>query len=99
MLGRPVVSGLLARGYRVRLFTRNVDKSRSLFGDHVTLVVGSVVDPGRLEKALSGCRAVHISLPQESERTVAQQVVNLSSVGTLEQITYVSATSASEENR
>ena len=48
---------------------------------------------------MKGCDAVHINLTQESELTATQHVVDLARGMGLERVTYVSATTAREENR
>lgn len=99
MLGRPVADALLAAGHRVRLLTRNVEKARKVLGSNIQLMEGSAVDPADLQRAVSGCNAVHISLPMDSELEVVRQVLGLAQEVGLKRITYVSATSACPENR
>jgi uncharacterized protein YbjT (DUF2867 family) len=48
---------------------------------------------------MSGCDAVHINLTQESELTATQHVIDLATGNSLNRVTYVSATTACEENR
>jgi uncharacterized protein YbjT (DUF2867 family) len=99
VLGNPVVRSLAARGYTVRILARNAEKARRMFGSTVEVVEGDSRDRDRMKSAIAGCDAVHISLPQESELTAVQHVVDLASAENLERITYVSATSVCEENR
>jgi uncharacterized protein YbjT (DUF2867 family) len=99
MLGQPVTRGLVDKGHRVRVLTRNAENARRMFGDTVEVIEGSVLDRDRIQTAMSGCDAVHISLPQESELTATQHVVDSGGRDTLKRVTYVSATTAREENR
>jgi uncharacterized protein YbjT (DUF2867 family) len=58
MLGRPVVDALVEAGTPVRVLSRYSQPDRP----GVTFMTGSVTDPASLRTALTGCRAVHISL-------------------------------------
>lgn len=99
MLGQPVTRCLADRGHRVRVLTRSAEKVRRIFGNTAEIVEGSAVDRDSMRTALAGCDAVHINLTQESELIAMQHVVNPASGNRLERITYVSATTACEENR
>lgn len=99
MLGQPVTHGLVEKGHRVRVLTRSVERARSMFANAVELVEGSALNRDDIQAALSGFDAVHISLPPESELTATQHVVDLAQGSGLNRVTYVSATTAREENR
>jgi len=99
MLGRPVVRRLVENGHGVRALVRNVEKARQLLGDHVEVVKGSALRGDDVGAAIGGCDAVHVSLTQDSELVAMQHVVDLAPSHHLERITYVSATTAREENR
>ena len=98
MLGRPVVHCLTDKGHTVRILTRNIQKTHNLFGDTVDIVEGTATNREDIRTALMGCDAVHINLTPASEFAVTRNVVDLAE-GQLERITYVSATTLSEENR
>ncbi|MCP4655590.1 MAG: NAD(P)H-binding protein [bacterium] len=99
LLGQPVVRGLVDKGHRVRVLARTDEKAREMFGDTVEIVAGSAVHRDDVQGAMAGCDAVHISLPQESELTATQHVVDLAAANGPERISYISATTACEENR
>ena len=99
MLGQPVTRCLVDKGHRVRLLTRNIQNARQMFGNAVEILAGSALDVGSLETAMAGCDAVHINLTQESEFTATRHVIDLSRGEGLERVSYVSATSACQENR
>jgi uncharacterized protein YbjT (DUF2867 family) len=99
MLGQPVVRCLVDKGHRVRVLARSREKAREMFGDTVEIVAGSAVNRGDVQGAMAGCDAVHINLTQESELTAMQHVVDLAAANGPERVTYVSATTACEENR
>jgi uncharacterized protein YbjT (DUF2867 family) len=99
ILGRPVVKSLLAKGHEVRTLVRDSEKLHRLFGDSVETIEGNVLERDIIQAALKGCNAVHINLSQESEIEAMQNVIDLTSGVDLERITYVSATTAREENR
>lgn len=99
MLGLPVVRSLAEKGRQVRVLVRDAGKARRLFGDGVEVVVGEASNRDDLRLALEGCQAVHISLAQEAELVAVQHIIALAAGSPLERITYVSATTAREENR
>ena len=98
MLGRPVVQRLTDKGHKVRILTRKVEKTRNLFGDAVNIVEGTAANRNDIWTALEGCDAAHINLTPATEYTAMEHVVELAG-GRLKRITYVSATTLSEENR
>lgn len=98
MLGRPVVRALLDQDHRVTILVRDPARAESLFGDAVEIKAGSAGSRADLQAVLRGCDAVHINLPQEVELSAAQYLLELAH-DNLERITYVSATTAFEQNR
>lgn len=98
MLGRPVVHCLADNGHQVRILTRNAPKARSIFGDTVEIAEGTVMNSDDLRAAMDGSDAVHINLSPATEYAATQRVLDLAS-GRLERISYVSATTLSEELR
>jgi uncharacterized protein YbjT (DUF2867 family) len=99
MLGQPVARCLVDKGHRVRILVRSVEKARRMFGNAVEIVEGSALNREDIQAGMAGCDAVHINLTQESELTATQHVVDLAQGKGLERVTYVSATTAREENR
>jgi len=99
ILGQPVTRCLINQGHRVRVLTRSVEKARRIFENTVEIVEGNAVDRDSLRTALAGCDAAHINLTQEAELIATQHVIDLAVGNRLERITYVSATTACEENR
>ena len=98
MLGRPVVQCLKERGHIVRIFTRNVRKAQNVFGDTVEFAEGTAMNRDDIRTALEGSDAVHINLSPATEYAVMRHVVDLAG-DQLDRISYVSATTLSEENR
>jgi len=107
MLGRPVVRSLIENGHTVRVLTRNVQNARNIFGssDDVEVVEGSATSRDDIRMAMEGgVYAVHVNLTPATEYTAMSHVVDLAKEGdskllVVERITYVSATTLSEENR
>lgn len=99
ILGHPVARCLLEEGHRVRVLVRSVGRARQLFGDRVEIVEGSALRKDSIQAALAGCRAVHVNLTQEAELTAMRHIVDLAPGSGLQRVTYVSATTACEENR
>jgi uncharacterized protein YbjT (DUF2867 family) len=98
MLGRPVVHCLKDKGHTVRVFTRDVRKTQNMFGDAVEIAEGTAMNRDDSRAALEGCDAVHINLSPATEHNAVRHVVELGG-DQLERISYVSATTLSEENR
>ena len=98
MLGRPVVHCLTDKGHTVRVLTRTVEKTKNMFGDTVEIFEGSATIRDDIREALVGCEAVHLNLSPATEYTAMEHVVDLAE-GQMERISYVSATTLSEENR
>jgi uncharacterized protein YbjT (DUF2867 family) len=99
MLGKPVAQWLIRKGHRVRVLVRSVEKARQMLGDTVEIVEGSAVRRDDIRKAIADCDAVHVNLTQEAELTAMQHVVDLAPRSRVERVSYVSATTAREENR
>ncbi len=98
MLGRPVGERLRHDGYGVRVLTREPERAERDLGEGIEYVRGDVDDAASLERAVSGCKAVHISLkagpaPGEPERVEHQgtaRVAEAAARAGLERITYLS---------
>lgn len=99
LLGRPVVHALVQNGIGVKVLTRNPEKARNHFGPTVEAAEGSALIKDHISSALTGCDAVHISLPQDTELKAMRYVTELVAERKLSRVTYVSATSVFEENR
>lgn len=99
MLGQPVARCLVDKGHQVRVLARSVERARQRLGDTVEIVEGNAAARDDLRRAMAGCDAVHVSLPQESELTATSHVVDLAAGSGLEHVTYISGTSVCEENR
>lgn len=98
ILGKPVARCLAERGHTVRVLARSAEKAHRTLGAVAEVVEGDSRDRDQLRRALAGCEAVHISLPQESELVAVRHVIDLTA-GNLDRVSYVSATSVCEENR
>jgi uncharacterized protein YbjT (DUF2867 family) len=98
MLGQPVVRCLTDNGHAVRVLVRSAEKAREMFGDSVDIVEGTATNIYDIRVAMSGCDAVHINLTQETELIATRHVVELADAN-LKRISFVSATTAREENR
>jgi uncharacterized protein YbjT (DUF2867 family) len=53
-VGSKVVTHLIERGNRPRVFVRSAEKAQALFGDHVDICVGDLAQPASLSAALEG---------------------------------------------
>jgi uncharacterized protein YbjT (DUF2867 family) len=99
MLGQPVAESLMSRGHRVRALVRDSKLAAEMLGSEVEVIEGSALERSDVGQAISGCDAVHVNLAQEAELTAMQHVVALAGREGVKRISYVSATTAREENR
>ncbi len=99
MLGQPVTRSLVKMGNQVRVLVRNSEKARQMLGDEIEIVKGDALNRETIQAAVVGCDAVHLNLPQASELTAMQHVVDLGKTTGFERITYISATTVCEANR
>jgi uncharacterized protein YbjT (DUF2867 family) len=102
MLGIPVVRHLIAVGHNVRVLTRSPENTRQRLGAGCEIVQGDVEDLSSLERAMTGCQAVHINLSggpdTDLERRGAEAAALAAAKMGLERITYLSGASVREEN-
>jgi (4-alkanoyl-5-oxo-2,5-dihydrofuran-3-yl)methyl phosphate reductase len=59
-IGTRVVEGLLRRGEQTRVFVRDADKARKLYGDRVDVRVGDLADAASVSRAVDGVDAVFL---------------------------------------
>ncbi|MEQ8405808.1 MAG: NAD(P)H-binding protein [Oceanicaulis sp.] len=98
MLGRPVVERLCADGRQVRVMSRRPEAARGLFGEAVEIVAGDASDAHRLDAALDGVDAVHMSLRgtntlasyERNELGVVRQVADRAHGAGVKRLSYVS---------
>jgi len=72
-VGSKVVTRLLERGHRPRVYVRDAEKARLRFGDRVDVFVGDLTDSSTLESALRGVDALFLvnsgpEIPTRDER-------------------------------
>jgi uncharacterized protein YbjT (DUF2867 family) len=68
LAGSRVVRAMLERGRPVRVFVRDGDKARRLFGDAVQVSVGDFADERAVRAALDGVERVVLSGPDDPRR-------------------------------
>jgi uncharacterized protein YbjT (DUF2867 family) len=99
LFGKPTACQLKADGFQVRVMVRDVEKARNIFTDGFEIVPGDVTDLASLEKAMTGCYGVHISVGGPVDQISAENVAALAPKLGIERITYVSGATVAEENR
>lgn len=99
LLGEPVARGLQAAGFGVRVMSRDAGRARAKFPEPFEVVAGDALKVADVEKALTGCDAVHVSIDHDREEECTAQVVEAARVQGLQRITYISGTTVCEENR
>lgn len=96
--GEPVARHLKKKGFQVRVMSRSEASARKRFDESYEVATGDVTDLNSLEKAISGCDGVHISVSGEAEQIGTENVVKVATEQGLQRITYVSGTATFEEN-
>ena len=99
LLGAPTSHCLKESGFGVRVMTRNLQKARKMFDHSFEIFDGDPTEPDCLGEALHGCYGVHISLPSEVERDVAEMVAKLAPRFGVQRISYISGATVAQEHR
>ncbi len=99
LLGEPVARHLLDAGYRVRVMSRRAARARERFPAPFEVVAGDAQVTADLEQALEACEGVHISIDHDREDECVARVVEAAGARGVERISYISGTTAREENR
>ena len=99
LLGEPLARGLGDAGFGVRVLSRNAGRARTKFPQPFEVFEGDALMRADVERALTGCDAVHISIDHEREDECVAHVVEAAKTHRIERITYVSGTTVCEENR
>lgn len=99
LFGNPTSRQLKADGFQVRILARDVKKAQNIFQDGYEIIPGDVTDPAGLEKAMTGCYGVHISIGGAVDQLSAENVSTLASKAGVERISYISGATVAEKNR
>lgn len=97
LLAGPVIRKLDEKGYDLRLFSRSV-KPSMFVNDH-EITQGDVFNVADLEKAVSGCDALHISLASADDVKAVANIIEVSKKNGVRRISLVSGCTVAEENR
>lgn len=106
MLGEPVARALADAGHRVRVLSRNPDKTRKQLGEGFDYVKGDVEDERSLESALMGCDGAHVNLmggpkPEDFDRVEHLGTARIAKVAArlgIKHLTYLSGAPVCEQN-
>src|SRR5512133_648345 len=98
LLGVPTSHCLQESGFGVRVMTRDFQKAHKIFNNSLEIFDGDPTDPSCLGEALHGCYGVHISLPTEVEREVAEMAAKLAHRLGVKRISYISGATVAEKN-
>lgn len=58
-IGQHLVRALIEKNYNVRVFIRNAEKARKMFGDTVEYIIGDISDEEKIKDSLSGIDLVY----------------------------------------
>ncbi|MEJ2601110.1 MAG: NAD(P)H-binding protein [Anaerolineales bacterium] len=99
MLGQPSARRLQADGFHVRLLARDVEKTRQLFDETFEVVPGDVTNLSSLEKAMTGCQGVFLSIGGPVDQLSAENVAALAPRLGVGHLIYLSGSTVKEPNR
>lgn len=99
MFGKPTAIQLKADGFQVRILARDVEKAQNIFADGYEIMPGDVTDLAGLEKAMTGCDGVHLSIGGPVDQLSAENVAALAPKLGIERISYISGATVAEKNR
>jgi len=75
LLAKPVIRHMDKAGFQLRLFSRSVNQS--MYDKEFEMVQGDVFNLNDLNKAITGCDAVHISIATSNEGLATKNVVDI----------------------
>lgn len=58
-IGQHLVKALIGKNYNVRVFVRNEEKARKMFGDGVEYIIGDISDDAKIKDSLTGIDLVY----------------------------------------
>jgi uncharacterized protein YbjT (DUF2867 family) len=97
LLAKPVIRHMDKAGFQLRLFSRSVNQS--MFDNEYEMVQGDVFNLNDLNKAMTGCDAVHISLSTANEALAAKIATDSALQKGIKLISTISGCTVSVENR
>jgi len=97
LLAKPVIKQMNKNGFDLRLFSRSVNES--MFYNEYEIHQGDVFNITDLEKAITGCNAIHISIAKVNEADAVNAILEIAKRQEIKLISYVSGCTVSEENR
>lgn len=99
LLGAPVARGLREAGFDVRVMSRDAHRARARFPEPFDVVEGDALEAADVDRAITGCDAVHVSVDHEREDICVGNAITAARVQGIRRISYVSGTTVCEENR
>jgi uncharacterized protein YbjT (DUF2867 family) len=99
LLGRPTAERLHDDGFDVRVLARDPERAGERLGDSMEVVPGDVTDLESLERAMSGCDGVHVSVGGAVDQVSAENVARLAPTVGVSRISYLSGATVAEQNR
>ncbi|MDZ4743282.1 MAG: NAD-dependent epimerase/dehydratase family protein [Verrucomicrobiota bacterium] len=82
-IGRHLVNNLLAENHNIRIYCRDGQKARRLFGKDIDYVQGDILDSASLVKAMQGCnQVIHLAGCYEFGHGAAARLYQTNVTGT-----------------
>jgi uncharacterized protein YbjT (DUF2867 family) len=98
LLGLPTTRRLVGDGFDVRLLARDAERSRKLVPPTVEVIPGDVADAAVVERAMTGCQSVHISVGGSVDQVSAEHVAAAAPTAGVSRITYLSGATVADGN-
>ena len=97
LLAGPVIRRLDEKGFELRLFSRTVNPS--MFINDYDIVRGDVFSDDDLERAMSGCEGVHITVSTDDDVRAVAAITAMAKKKGIRRISLISGCTVTEENR
>jgi uncharacterized protein YbjT (DUF2867 family) len=72
--GRHIVSQLVAKGAKVRVLSRSVERARGILGSAPEVLAGDITDPVSLSRALEGADGIVVSISAVNRKQIRRAV-------------------------
>jgi len=97
LLAGPVIRKLDEKGFELRLFSRTVNPS--MFINDYDIIRGDLFNPDDLERVMSGCDGVHISISTTDDVRAVALITEMAKKKGVKLISLISGCTVSESNR
>ncbi|MBC8186056.1 NAD(P)H-binding protein [candidate division KSB1 bacterium] len=97
-LGQPIVYQLSRDNFLVRIFSRNEDKAKEIFGSSYEIICGKISENNILKKAVEDCFGIYLNLPPQNGFNVAKSFIDVCAGKNLDRIACITGSTVEERN-